>query len=163
MNTNKKTWGVRFVPLIGEAGWEDEKSGIAAVDTLDPSLSELTYQSSEHFASITDVNLDNLLQRIGDNRLVLIGEAYHGTAEFYDMRAHITQELIEKKDLTIVAVEADWPDASHIIHYIHHPSIEKLPVKTPFTRFPSWMWATHCVLKFNRWLKAYNQKILQRD
>ncbi|MFT6895796.1 MAG: protein-L-isoaspartate(D-aspartate) O-methyltransferase [Paraglaciecola sp.] len=155
--------GVRFVPLIGAAGWEDEKSGIAAVDTSEPSLPELIYQSSEHFASISDVNLDNLLQRIGDSRLVLLGEASHGTEEFYDMRARITQELIEKKGFTIVAVEADWPDASHINHYIQNPSTEKLLGKTPFTRFPPWMWANHSVLKFSRWLKAHNQKIPQRD
>lgn len=74
-------------------------------------MPELIHQSSEHFARIEDVSLDNLLERIGDSRLVLLGEASHGTAEFYQMRARITRELIEKKGFTIIAVEADWPDA----------------------------------------------------
>jgi len=79
--------GVRFVPLIGAAGWEDERAILPAVEKTEASLPELIYKSSEHFASIDHVNLDNLLERIGDSRLVLLGEASHGTAEFYEMRA----------------------------------------------------------------------------
>lgn len=82
--------GVRFVPLIGAAGWDDEASGSAALKKNEPCLSELIYQSSEHFASITNAKLDKLMQRIDDSSLVLLGEASHGTAEFYDMRARIT-------------------------------------------------------------------------
>ena len=151
--------GVRFVPLIGAAGWEDETGRIPADKTTGASLPELIYQSSEHFARINEVNLDNLLQRIGDSRLVLLGEASHGTAEFYDMRARITWELIEKKGFNIIAVEADWPDAAHIDHYIHGPSPDPLPESTHFSRFPTWMWANYSVLKFVRWLKEHNGKV----
>jgi len=151
--------GVRFVPLIGAAGWEDETGVIPADEKAGASLAELIYQSSEHFARIEDVSLDNLLERIGDSRLVLLGEASHGTAEFYQMRARITRELIEKKGFTIIAVEADWPDAAHIDHYIHGTSPDPLLESTPFSRFPTWMWANHSVLEFIHWLKAHNEKI----
>jgi protein-L-isoaspartate(D-aspartate) O-methyltransferase len=150
--------GVRFVPLIGAAGWEDETADKPATEKIEVSLPELIYQSSEHFASIDHVNLDNLLARIGDSRLVLLGEASHGTAEFYEMRARITQELIEKKGFTIVAVEADWPDAAHIHNYIHAVEPDPLVASKPFSRFPTWMWANHSVLKFTHWLKAYNDR-----
>ena len=151
--------GVRFVPLIGAAGWEDETGRIPAEKLSGSSLPQLIYQSSEHFARIDDVNLDNLLQRIGESRLVLLGEASHGTAEFYDMRARITWELIEKKGFNIIAVEADWPDASHIDHYIHGTSPGPMLESTAFSRFPTWMWANHSVLKFVRWLKEHNAKV----
>ena len=147
---------VRFVPLIGAAGWEDEKAIRPAGEKSEASLSELIYKSSEHFASIDHVNLDNLLDRIGDSRLVLLGEASHGTAEFYEMRAKITQKLIEKRGFNVVAVEADWPDAAHIDHYIHGTAPDPLLESKPFSRFPTWMWANHSVHKFVRWLKAHN-------
>jgi protein-L-isoaspartate(D-aspartate) O-methyltransferase len=151
--------GVRFVPLIGAAGWEDETAIKPMVEKEAASLPELIYQSSEHFASVKNVNLDNLLARIGDSRIVLLGEASHGTAEFYEMRARITRELIEKKGFTIVAVEADWPDATHIDHYIHGTEPNPLLENRPFSRFPTWMWANHSVLTFIRWLKAHNKQI----
>lgn len=150
---------VRFVPLIGAAGWEDEAAEVTVTKKAEISLPELIYQSSEHFASIEGANLDNLLDRIGDSRLVLLGEASHGTAEFYEMRARITQELIKKKGFTIMAVEADWPDAAHIDQYIHGLSPDPLLKSTPFSRFPTWMWANHSVLEFTHWLKAHNEKI----
>ena len=150
---------VRFVPLIGAAGWEDESAVKPAAEKPEATLPELIYQSSEHFARIDDVNLDNLMQRIGDSRVVLLGEASHGTAEFYEMRARITKELIEKKGFTIVAAEADWPDAAHINHYIHGTEPDPLLESKPFSRFPTWMWANHSVLDFTHWLKKHNDKI----
>lgn len=151
--------GVRFVPLIGAAGWEDETAEKPAPRLAEATLPELIYQSSEHFSRIDDVNLDNLMERIGDSRLVLLGEASHGTAEFYEMRARITKELIQKKGFNIVAAEADWPDASHINHYIRGTEPDPLLESKPFSRFPTWMWANHSVLDFTQWLKAYNDKI----
>ncbi|MEZ5573839.1 MAG: protein-L-isoaspartate(D-aspartate) O-methyltransferase [Halioglobus sp.] len=149
---------VRFVPLIGAAGWEDEAAEVVATKKTVATLSELIYESSEHFATPGHVNLDRLLERIGDSRLVLLGEASHGTAEFYEMRARISQELITKKGFSIVAVEADWPDASHINHFIRGTSPDSLMVSAPFTRFPTWMWANHSVLEFTNWLKAHNER-----
>jgi len=151
--------GVRFVPLIGAAGWEDEAAAKPATGKPEATLPELIYQSSEHFARIDHVNLDNLLQRIGDSRLVLLGEASHGTAEFYEMRARITRELVERKGFNIIAVEADWPDAACIDRYIHDSSSDPLLESKPFSRFPTWMWANQSVLEFTHWLKAHNEKI----
>ncbi len=150
---------VRFVPLIGAAGWEDETATAAASRTAEATLPELIYDSSEHFATIDRVNLDNLLERIGDSRLVLLGEASHGTAEFYEMRARITRELIEKKGFTGIAVEADWPDAAAIDHYIHGISPDPLLESSPFSRFPTWMWANRSVLDFVEWLQAHNAQV----
>jgi len=151
---------VRFVPLIGAAGWEDDTAEVMTAKKVETSLPKLIYQSSEHFTSINDVKLDNLLERIGDSRLVLLGEASHGTAEFYEMRARISQELIEKKGFTIIAVEADWPDATHIDQYIHGISPDPLLKSVPFSRFPTWMWANHSVQEFTHWLKAYNENVV---
>ena len=143
-----------FLPLYGSADTE-------------VILPELIYDSSEHFSDIESANLDGLLERIGDSRVVLLGEASHGTAEFYDMRARITRELIEKKGFTIVAVEADWPDAQIIDDHIRNTTPAdnertadwKTNTKRPFTGFPGWMWANHSILEFIHWLKAHNGKI----
>jgi protein-L-isoaspartate(D-aspartate) O-methyltransferase len=155
--------GVRFVPLIGAAGWEDEIKHKPTKEAIEASLPELIFQSSEHFTSIEHANLDNLMKRIGDSRLILLGEASHGTAEFYDMRARITQELIEKKGVTMIAVEADWPDAAYIDHYIHGSSPDPFLKSQPFSRFPTWMWANHSVLDFINWLKAHNATVKDPD
>lgn len=154
---------VRFVPLIGAAGWEDETAVKPAGETQAATLPELIDQASEHFASIDDVNLDKLLARIGDRRIVMLGEASHGSAEFYEMRARITRELIEKKGFTLVAVEADWPDAAHIDRYIHGMEPDPLLENRPFSRFPTWMWANQSVLDFVRWLKAHNKLSASTD
>ncbi|MCD6251972.1 MAG: protein-L-isoaspartate(D-aspartate) O-methyltransferase [Psychrobacter sp.] len=145
---------VRFVPLIGAAGWKEKSDGTSRARTLP----ELIGQSSESFTSIDNVNLDNLLERIGDSRVVLLGEASHGTAEFYDMRARITKELIEKKGFTIVTAEADWPDAAHINRYIQGQQQKSALQNKPFSRFPTWMWANQSTLELTHWLHDYNNK-----
>jgi len=150
---------VRFVPLIGAAGWADEAAELPARDKTAPGLPELVYASSEHFASIDGANLDDLLGRIGESRLVLMGEASHGSAEFYEMRARITRELIEKKGFNVIAVEADWPDASHIDRYVCSQPVDPLLKSQPFTRFPTWMWANRSILEFSHWLKAHNDSV----
>ncbi len=90
---------------------------------------------------------------------MLLGEASHGTAEFYEMRARITRELVERKGFNIIAVEADWPDAACIDRYIHDSSSDPLLESKPFSRFPTWMWANQSVLEFTHWLKVHNEKI----
>ena len=127
------------------------------------SLPELIETSSEHFTEIETANLDGLLQRIGDARLVLLGEATHGTAEFYEMRARITRELVENRGFRIIAVEADWPDASSINRYIHGDDKPPSLAKPPFSDFPQWMWANHSVLAFTQWLKEHNQGAGNKD
>lgn len=100
---------------------------------------------------------DALLDRIGGARLVLIGEASHGTHEFYRQRAQITKRLIAECGFTAVAAEADWPDAYAINRYVRGgdgaPAIEAL---VGFQRFPAWMWRNTDVLDFVGWLRAHN-------
>ena len=104
---------------------------------------------------------DPLLEMIGAARLVLIGEASHGTHEFYRERAQITKRLIEEKGFTAVAVEADWPDAYRVNQYVRGTSSDEDAVQalTGFKRFPSWMWRNADVLDFVGWLRAHNDRL----
>jgi erythromycin esterase-like protein len=95
-------------------------------------------------------------ERFGNADLVLLGEASHGTSEFYRARAAITRHLIRNCGFNIVAVEADWPDASRIDRYVRHmqPSTFEHPI---FNRFPSWMWKNAEVAEFVTWLHEDNR------
>jgi len=88
--------------------------------------------------------------------LMLIGEATHGTSEFYRIRARITQELIARCDFNFVAIEADWPDAARINRYVQRASGEAARWQA-FARFPTWMWRNHDVLSFIDWLREHNR------
>ena len=94
--------------------------------------------------------------RYGDAKVVLLGEATHGTSEFYRARAAITRRLIERHGFNLVAVEADWPDAARIDDYVRHhaPRPRKGDV---FARFPTWMWRNEEVLEFADWLRRHNE------
>jgi erythromycin esterase-like protein len=94
----------------------------------------------------------------GDARLVLFGEASHGTHEFYRIRAELTQALIRERGFTLVAVEADWPDAYRVNRWVRGISKERGPEAAlgDFTRFPRWMWRKTEVVAFLRWLRAHN-------
>ena len=96
--------------------------------------------------------------RFGDARIVLLGEATHGSSEFYRARAAITRRLIERHGFTVVAVEADWPDAARIDDYVRHqaPRPRRGDV---FVRFPTWTWRNHEVLAFADWLRRHNQAL----
>jgi erythromycin esterase-like protein len=121
----------------------------------DTALPRLIAAAAEPFDDLESADLAPLLRRIGDARLVLIGEASHGTSEFYRMRARITRELIEREGFDFVAVEADWPDAAEIDAYVRHRPASRPHVR-PFQRFPRWMWANTEVMEFVRWLRAFN-------
>lgn len=150
--------GVRFVPLIGEAGWpEGGKRRAQPRQALRArTLAQKIAAAAESFRSIADASLERLLERIGEAHVVLLGEASHGTAEFYEMRAKITKALIEKRGFNIVAVEADWPDAAAIDRYVRDTPVSAPGSARPFTRFPTWMWANAQVLDFVQWLRQYN-------
>jgi erythromycin esterase-like protein len=96
--------------------------------------------------------------RFADAKVVLLGEATHGTSEFYRARAAITRRLIEKHGFNIVAVEADWPDAAridrHVRRHAHESSSEEA-----FSRFPTWMWRNVEVHDFVEWLRAHNEAL----
>lgn len=107
---------------------------------------------------------DPLMNYIGDARFVLIGEASHGTHEFYRERAQITKRLIQEKGFCAVAVEADFPDASRINRYItgRNEDADAIDALGGFERFPAWMWRNADVLDFVGWLRAYNDDLPQK-
>jgi erythromycin esterase-like protein len=104
-------------------------------------------------------DLDPLIDRIGEARVVCIGEASHGTHEYYEWRAQLTRRLIEERAFDLVAVEGDWPDC-HAVHCCVTGSEsapeDPLEVLTGFDRWPTWMWANQEVVDFTRWLRKHN-------
>jgi len=102
---------------------------------------------------------DALIDLVGDKRFVLIGEASHGTHEFYDHRARITQRLIREKGFHAVAVEADWPDAYRLNRYVRGIGSDRSANEalSDFKRFPIWMWRNTVVRDFIEWLRKENQ------
>src|SRR5207237_5102241 len=108
---------------------------------------------------------DPLLQRVGEARVVLIGEASHGTHEFYRERARITRRLIEEKGFGAVVVEADWPDAYRVNRYVRvlPGDEEAVDALEGFKRFPVWMWRNADVLDFVGWLRGHNDGRPERE
>ncbi|HEX8678995.1 MAG TPA: erythromycin esterase family protein [Chthoniobacterales bacterium] len=102
---------------------------------------------------------DRLIEAAGERRVVLIGEASHGTHEFYETRAELTKRLIAEKGFRCVAVEADWPDALRVHRYVSGDSedADARSALGDFTRFPHWMWRNIVVLEFVEWLRTWNQ------
>ncbi len=153
---------VRFVPLIGEEGWFAKDDGRAAQRRMlrpatpgEEALVRKLADAAESFPSIEKADLNPLLERIGSARIVLLGEATHGTSEFYRMRERITRELIVEKGFRFVAIEADWPDAARVDHYVRH--FQYPPSEwTAFARFPTWMWRNTEVRDFVSWLRKHN-------
>lgn len=101
---------------------------------------------------------DALLDQIGEARFVLLGEASHGTHEFYRERARITQRLIAEKGFTAVAVEADWPDAWRVNRFVRGLGGDEYITDAleGFRRFPTWMWRNSDVVNFVEWLRDWN-------
>lgn len=104
---------------------------------------------------------DQLICKIGNARCVMLGEASHGTHEFYRERAHITRRLIEEKGFNAVAVEADWPDAYRVNGYVKglEDSLSAVDSLSGFRRFPTWMWRNTDVVEFLGWLREYNDNL----
>lgn len=153
--------GVRFVQLIGQEGWAGEGPLLTeapGTPSRPASVAELIAETCEPFGDIESANLDALIDRIGDARVVLMGEATHGTSEFYRMRSRLTRELIRRKGFSIVSLEADWPDAARVDAYVRH-----LPPRTmkwrAFDRFPVWMWRNHEFRDLVEWLREHNEGI----
>src|SRR5690242_16529561 len=101
---------------------------------------------------------DALLEAVGARSFVLLGEATHGTHEFYRMRADITRRLIDELGFDAVAVEADWPDAYRVNRYIRNEGVDLKARESfgDFERFPQWMWRNEDVLRFIDWLRERN-------
>jgi protein-L-isoaspartate(D-aspartate) O-methyltransferase len=173
---------VRFVPLIGEQAWAADGSAEAGMRSVAPDthlvqparpapaarsrsggVATLLREAGERIDDIDKGSVDALLDRIGDARLVLIGEATHGTSEFYRMRARITKALIERRGFQFVAVEGDWPDCARVNDYVLGGKRSSSAEFKPFSRFPSWMWRNAEVHDFVDWLHAHNAKNARRQ
>ena len=141
---------VRFVPLIGAHGWADPK-GEGRM-----SVPELIAAAAQPLPELDDPAFGEAFDRFADARVVLLGEASHGTSQFYRARAAITRRLVERHGFNIVAVEADWPDAATIDRFVRHrPTREG--EEAAFERFPTWMWRNTDVDAFVRWLRRHNE------
>jgi erythromycin esterase-like protein len=105
-----------------------------------------------------DTDFDPLLERVGDARFVLLGEASHGTHEFYRARALLTRRLVEEKGFQALAVEADWPDAWRANRFVQGRSADRTPAEAlrDFGRFPAWMWRNTDVVALMGWLRTHN-------
>jgi erythromycin esterase-like protein len=157
-------------------------------DKIDMSDADAVRQIAQPLTGGTR-DYDALLELIGDARIVLLGEASHGTHEFYFERATITKRLIAEKHFTVLAIEADWPDASRVHRYVRssqRPHLNPLnapPGREPeedakrqvrvnpagdsnanealagFRRFPTWMWRNTVVVEFVEWLRDFNNTL----
>jgi protein-L-isoaspartate(D-aspartate) O-methyltransferase len=158
---------VRFVPLIGEHGWREDDHGRQAHPRLrarqrrdehgvrSNSLPALIRAAAEPLPDFDDPAFGALFDRFADADVVLLGEASHGTSEFYRARAAITRRLVEAHGFSVVAVEADWPDAATIDRHVRHMPA-RADAQPAFQRFPTWMWRNTDVAAFVVWLRAHN-------
>lgn len=121
------------------------------------SLSEIIRETAEPLFSAA-ADYDSVLARANDARFVLLGEASHGTHEFYRERAQIAKRLIEELGFNAVAVEADWPDAYRVNRFVRGTSndVDSVDALSGFKRFPQWMWRNADVLDFVGWLREHN-------
>lgn len=107
-------------------------------------------------------DLDALIARIGKAHYALLGEASHGTREYYQWRADITKRLIQEKEFSFIAVEGDWPDCYEINRYVkgyNHADMRARDVLNTFQRWPTWMWANEEMVELIDWLAKYNKKL----
>ena len=148
--------GVRFVPLVGEEGWASPESTNRPPVQRRETLAQQVARAAEPFEDIEDADLDAFLDRVGDARVVLLGEATHGTAEFYRMRARITRALVEQKGFDVLALEADWPDAARIDHHVRTRAGPPAAWRA-FARFPTLMWRNREFADLVAWLEHHNR------
>ncbi|MCK1735898.1 erythromycin esterase family protein [Bradyrhizobium sp. 138] len=118
-------------------------------------LIDLLHEAGEHLPAPEQEDFTSYFNRFGQAKLVMLGEATHGTSEFYRARAAITRQMIEHHGFNIVAVEADWPDAAMLDHLVRQLPSEP-PRERPFERFPTWMWRNAEVKQFIDYLRIHN-------
>ena len=150
--------GVRFVPLIGRHGRYEDGSRAATnhQPAREKTLPEVVAEAAEPLPGIGDEAFAAAFDRFADRKVVLLGEASHGTHEFYAARAAITRRFVEKHGFTIVAAEADWPDAAVLDHHIRHQHPRE-GAPRPFLRFPTWMWRNRVIAGLMHDLHAFNR------
>jgi erythromycin esterase-like protein len=117
-------------------------------------------KASHRLTNVQD--LDPLIEEIGDAKYVLLGEASHGTHEYYTWRTHITKRLLAEKNFSFIAVEGDWPDCYRLNRYIKGYSDSgrnAMDVLHAFNRWPTWMWANWEIVALTEWIRKYNNKL----
>lgn len=124
-------------------------------ETIARELPELIRTSAEPLPDIDDDKFGAFFDRFADARVVCLGEASHGTSEFYRARAAITKRLVAHHGFTIVAAEADWPDAATVDRYIRHRQPREGEQRS-FERFPTWMWRNREFDQLIRWMRRHN-------
>lgn len=120
-------------------------------------LVALLRREAEPLPVLDDPDFARAFDRYGDARVVLIGEASHGTSEFYRARAAISRRLIEHHGFSIVAVEADWPDAAQVDAWVRGRTAQDWRQEA-FRRFPLWMWRNRETADFTEWLRTFNRQ-----
>lgn len=127
-----------------------------------PAVDEVTAVETLHskaYPFTAGKDLDVLMERIGNARIVMLGEASHGTHEYYKWRSYITQRLIKEKGFNFIAVEGDWPDCYRLNRYIKHyeqAGSSAFNVLHAFNRWPTWMWANWEITALAEWLFEHN-------
>src|SRR5205814_3954338 len=141
--------GIAGMPLVPTTGMPSEAVlAQALINTVTPLAG-------------APADFDLLLDRIGDARFVLLGEASHGTHDFYRIRAELTKRLIREKGFTAIAAEADWPDAYRVNRYVRGSGRDPDATEAlgDFKRFPHWMWRNADILDLVGWLRAHNDQL----
>lgn len=127
------------------------------------STEDLQKRAAEHSLALSEPeDLAPLLTAIGDARLVLLGEASHGTSEFYRWRADLSKRLIEEKGFRFVAVEGDWTAIAHLNRYIKDlpgGAASAREALLQIDRWPLWMWSNEEMVEFGQWLRDFNDKL----
>jgi erythromycin esterase-like protein/predicted phosphoribosyltransferase len=120
---------------------------------------------ASHALTGSSGDYDPLLARIAEARFALLGEASHGTREFYQERAEITKRLITEKGFNAIAVEADWPDAYRVNRYVRGlgNDADAAEALSDFRRFPSWMWRNTAIVDLVEWLRAHNDALEAKE
>ncbi len=110
-------------------------------------------------------DLDALIEKAGDAKIVMLGEASHGTHEYYTWRSHISKRLIKEKGFNFIAVEGDWPDCYRINQYIKGEAAEKkaVDILKTFDRWPTWMWANWEISALAEWLYKHNKDLSRTE
>ena len=149
-----RTWLYLLFLILNPGCSNSSSSNDEAPNTTETIPSEAIY-------ALEDVqDLDILLEEIGDAELVLLGEASHGTSEFYTWRAELSKRLILEKGFTLITIEGDWSDALPLNDYIKGTSAytSAQAALENFDRWPQWMWANEEILQLAEWLKAFNSE-----
>jgi protein-L-isoaspartate(D-aspartate) O-methyltransferase len=146
---------IRFVPGFEPEEDREKPKPASSARSRGSGIPRLVREVAHPLSNLEDADLGPLMERIGDSRVVLLGAATDGTSEFHRLRARITRELIARRGFTTVAVEADWPDAARVDHYVRRTGAPAAP-GAGFSHFPTWMWRNREVRDFVHWLYSHN-------